>query len=102
MKDGVEGAGGYISAKPYTAIVQAPPYRQALTFLGKGALLSLGGDLEDTIVERFTATRDYRGLFLLHIRVAPPERGAQENADGGEGRRIPTSPSCRCGHRDAT
>ncbi len=150
VKDGVEGTGGYISAKPYTAVVLVTPYNQALAFLGKGALLSLGGDrkvgflvrgidrvqvevgrvlpnqlqhlaplmgdfakpqlygIEDTIVERFTATRDYhgrqpgkpvfdsidlgqylqdkagsrRGLFLLHIRVAPPERtGGEEDGE---------------------
>jgi uncharacterized protein YfaS (alpha-2-macroglobulin family) len=154
VKEGVEGTGGYISAKLYTATIQVTPYRQALTFLGKGALLSLGGDrkvgflvrdvdrvqvevgrvlpnqlqhmaprmwdfskpqvydLEDSIVERFTSTRDYRGrqpgkpifdsvdlgqylldkaqnqrgLFLLHIRVAPPERSSQESGDGGEER----------------
>jgi len=152
VKEGVEGTGGYISAKPYTATIRVAPYRQALTFLGKGALLSLGGDrkvgflvrdvdrvqvevgrvlpnqlqhlapqmwdfskpqiydLEDSIVERFTATRDYRGrqpgkpifdsidlgqylldkaqnqrgLFLLHIRSAPPGRGLQESGEGGE------------------
>ena len=44
VKDGVEGTGGYISAKPYAATVQVAPYPPALTFLGKGALLSLGGD----------------------------------------------------------
>ena len=148
VKEGVQGAGGYVSAKPYLATIQVAPYRQALTFLGEGALLSLTGDrkvgflvrdvdrvqvevgrvlpnqlqhlapqmwdfskpqiyggLEDTIVERFTATRDYpgrqpgkpvydsidlgqylqdkaqtkRGLFLLHIRSAP-----RANEDAGE------------------
>jgi hypothetical protein len=44
VKEGVQGTGGYVSAKPYTAAVQVEPYRQALTFLGKGALLSLSGD----------------------------------------------------------
>ena len=44
VKDGVQGTGGYISGKPYTATIQVTPYRQALTFLGKGALLSLAGD----------------------------------------------------------
>ncbi len=41
---GVEGIGGYISGKPYAGTFQVQPYRQALTFLGKGALLSLSGD----------------------------------------------------------
>ena len=152
VKEGVQGTGGYVSGKPYTATIQVTPYRQALTFLGKGALLSLAGDrkvgflvrdvdkvqvevgrvlpnqlqhlapqmwdfskpqvsgMEDSIVERFTATRDYRGrqpgkpiydsidlgqylldkaqnqrgLFLLHIRSVPPEKNNQENPDGGE------------------
>ena len=152
VKEGVQGTGGYVSGKPYTATIQVTPYRQALTFLGKGALLSLAGDrkvgflvrdvdrvevevgrvlpnqlqhlapqmwdfskpqlydAEDSIVERFTATRDYRGrppgkptydsidlgqylqdksqnqrgLFLLHIRSLPREKSAQENQDGGE------------------
>jgi len=152
-KEGIEGTGGYLSGKPYTATVQVIPYRQALTFLGQGALLSLTGDrkvgflvrdvdkvqvevgrvlpnqlqhlaprmwdfahpqvygLEDSIVERFTETRDYsgrqpgkptydsidlgqylqdkahnqRGLFLLHIRSAPKERSSQEGDDNGPG-----------------
>ena len=44
VPDGVEGTGGYISGKPYAGTFQVEPYRQALTFLGKGALLSLSGD----------------------------------------------------------
>src|SRR5579872_1517590 len=44
VPDGIEGTGGYIAGKPYTATVQVEPYHQALTFLGKGALLSLSGD----------------------------------------------------------
>jgi alpha-2-macroglobulin len=66
--------------------------------------------MEDSIVERFTAIRDYAAgnranrlttasmsastcrtkrrtsaaLFLLHIRSAPPEKHAAENEDGGE------------------
>jgi uncharacterized protein YfaS (alpha-2-macroglobulin family) len=149
VKDGVQGTGGYISGKPFTATILVTPYRQALTFLGKGALLPMAGDkkvgflardvgkvqvevgrvlpnqlqhlapqmwdfskpqlggLEDEIVERFTATRDYRGqkpgkptydsidlgqylldkgqnkrgLFLLHIRPAPVEKSSQENEE---------------------
>jgi uncharacterized protein YfaS (alpha-2-macroglobulin family) len=152
VKEGVQGTGGYVSGKPYAATIQVTRYRQTLTFLGKGALLSLAGDkkvgflvrdvdrvqvevgrvlpnqlqhlatqmwdfskpqiygMEDSIVERFTAIRDYRGrqpgkptydsidvgqylqdkaqnqrgLFLLHIRPAPPEKHAAENEDGGE------------------
>ena len=151
VKDGVQGTGGYISGKPFTATILVTPYRQALTFLGKGALLPMAGDkkvgflvrdvgkvqvevgrvlpnqlqhlapqmwdfskpqlggLEDEIVERFTATRDYRGqkpgkptydsidlsqylldkgqnkrgLFLLHIRPAPAEKSSQENEEAG-------------------
>ncbi|MGA2435889.1 MAG: MG2 domain-containing protein, partial [Bryobacteraceae bacterium] len=152
VKEGVQGTGGYASGKPYTATIQVTPYRQALTFLGNGALLSLAGDrkvgflvrdvdkvevevgrvlpnqlqhlapqmwdfskpqldgLEDSIVERFTAARDYRGqqpgkptydsidlgrylqdkaqnqrgLFLLHIRSVPREKSAEENEGGSE------------------
>ena len=152
VKEGVQGTGGYISAKPCIATIRVIPYRQALTFLGKGALLSLGGEkkagflvrdvdkvevevgrvlpnqlqhlapqmfdfskpqlygLEDSIVERFTAIREYRGrqpgkpiydsidlgqylqdkaqnqrgLFLLHIRSVPAEGKPQESEDGGE------------------
>ena len=40
----VQGTGGYISAKPFVATVKVVPYPQALTFLGKGALLPLSGD----------------------------------------------------------
>ena len=152
IKSGVEGTGGYISGKPFTATIQVSPYREALIFIGKGALLSLGGDrkvgflvrdvarvqvdvgrvlpnqlqhlapqmadfskpqidgAEDSIVERFTTTRDYqdrtpgkpvydsidlgkylqdqaknqRGLFLLHIRSVPPKENRQDDqANGG-------------------
>ncbi|MEO8661548.1 MAG: alpha-2-macroglobulin [Bryobacteraceae bacterium] len=44
VPEGVDGIGGFISGKPYTATYQVAPYREALTFLGKGALLSLSGD----------------------------------------------------------
>jgi uncharacterized protein YfaS (alpha-2-macroglobulin family) len=44
VKENVEGIGGYISGKPYTATFEIEPYRKALTFLGTGALLSLSGD----------------------------------------------------------
>ncbi len=44
VKDGVLGTGGYISGKPYVATLKVEPYRQALTFLGQGSLLSLSGD----------------------------------------------------------
>jgi uncharacterized protein YfaS (alpha-2-macroglobulin family) len=152
VKEGVQGTGGYISAKPYTASIQVAPYRRALTFLGTGALLSLGGDrkvgflvrdidrvqvevgrvlpnqlqhlapqmwdfskpqlwgMEDSIVERFTAIRDYRGrppgkptydsidlgkylqdnahsqrgLFLLHIRSVRRQESSSESEDGGD------------------
>ncbi len=104
VKEGVQGIGGYSRSSLTPRPSSVTPYRQALTFLGKGALLSLAGDkkvgflvrdvdkvqvevgrvlpnqlqhlapqmwdfskpqlygdLEDSIVERFTATRDYRG-----------------------------------------
>ena len=156
VKDGVEGTGGYISAKPYAATVQVEPYPPALKFLGRGALLSLAGDrkvgyltrdvdmvevevgrvlpnqiqhvapqmldyakpelgdLENSIVERFTVKRDYRGkaagkptydsidlgqylqdraqsrrgLFLLHVRSVRPDAGRPVQpapSDEGEG-----------------
>jgi uncharacterized protein YfaS (alpha-2-macroglobulin family) len=44
MPSGIEGIGGYLAGKPFTATLQVEPYRQALTFLGQGALLSLSGD----------------------------------------------------------
>jgi uncharacterized protein YfaS (alpha-2-macroglobulin family) len=44
VKPGVQGTGGYISGKPYVAVVKVGPYRRMLTFLGQGALLSLSGD----------------------------------------------------------
>lgn len=44
VKDAVQGIGGYVSGKPYVATVKVMPYPQALTFLGNGALLPLGGD----------------------------------------------------------
>jgi alpha-2-macroglobulin len=44
VKDGVAGTGGYVSGKPMLATLKVEPYRQALTFLGQGALLSLTGD----------------------------------------------------------
>jgi len=149
VKDGVQGTGGYISGKPYIATILIEPYKQALTFLGQGALLPLAGDrkvgflvrdvesvqvevgrvlpnqiqhlapqmwdfskpqlfgdLEDSIVERFTATRSYhgqpgkptydsidlgqylqdkaqnrRGLFLLHIRSVARQKDSQEDED---------------------
>lgn len=42
--EGIEGIGGYIAGKPFAGTFQVEPYKQALTFLGKGALLSLAGD----------------------------------------------------------
>jgi uncharacterized protein YfaS (alpha-2-macroglobulin family) len=44
VREGIEGTGGYIAAKPYVATVHVDPYPQKLTFLGEGALLSLSGD----------------------------------------------------------
>ena len=141
VTEGVQGIGGYVSAKPFVATIKVAPYRKALTFLGKGALLSLSGEkkigflvrdierveveigrvlanqlhhiapeswdyshpnvayMEDKLVERFSSIREYTGkapgkptydsidlgrylqetptapygLFLLHLRVAPPK-----------------------------
>ncbi len=44
VSDGVEGTGGYVSGKPFVSSFQVAAYPQALTFLGKGALLSLSGE----------------------------------------------------------
>src|SRR5262245_51458249 len=44
VKAGVQGVGGYISGKPFIAVIKVRPYRRALTFLGQGCLLSLPGD----------------------------------------------------------
>ena len=44
VNDGIQGTGGYISGKPYVGTIEVQPYRQALTFLGQGALLSMSGD----------------------------------------------------------
>ncbi len=44
VKDGVQGIGGYLSGKPFVATIRVERYKQALTFLGQGALLSLSGD----------------------------------------------------------
>ena len=44
VPENVQGIGGYISGKPYAATLVVDPYKQALTFLGQGALLSLSGD----------------------------------------------------------
>ena len=44
VKPGVQGTGGYLSGKPYVAVVKVGPYRRMLTFLGQGSLLSVSGD----------------------------------------------------------
>ena len=44
VPENIQGVGGYISGKPYVATIVVEPYKQALTFLGQGALLSLSGD----------------------------------------------------------
>ena len=44
VKEGVQGIGGYISGKPFVAVVKVSPYNRMLTFLGQGALLSLNGE----------------------------------------------------------
>lgn len=44
VKDGIQGTGGYISGKASISTLKVEPYRQALTFLGHGSLLSLAGD----------------------------------------------------------
>jgi uncharacterized protein YfaS (alpha-2-macroglobulin family) len=167
VKDGVQGTGGYLSGKPFVAVVKVAPYNRMLTFLGQGALLSLSGDkkvgflsrdvervdveigrvlpnqlqhlapqmwdfsrpsiysgLEDTLVERFTTTREYRGrqpgkptydsidvgqylqdktdarrgLFLLHLRAhaeREAERAADDEADEDGDRRGRTTEDTR-------
>src|SRR5581483_1165263 len=44
VPENIQGTGGYISGKPYVAALAVEPYKQALTFLGQGSLLSLSGD----------------------------------------------------------
>ena len=66
VRDGVEGTGGYISGKPYLGAFQVQPYRQALTFLGKGALLSLSGDKKVGFL-----TRDVEHVEVEIGRVLP-------------------------------
>jgi uncharacterized protein YfaS (alpha-2-macroglobulin family) len=44
VKDGVQGVGGYLSGKPFVSTIRVERYKQALTFLGQGSLLSLSGD----------------------------------------------------------
>ena len=44
VRDGIEGTGGYVSTKPFTAVFEVAPYPKALKFLGEGSLLSLSGD----------------------------------------------------------
>src|SRR5579872_1247486 len=63
---GVDGIGGYISGKPLTGAFQVEPYRQALTFLGKGALLSLSGDKKVGFL-----TRDVNHVEIEIGRVLP-------------------------------
>lgn len=52
VQQGVDGVGGYFSAKPYVDLVQVIPYVQALKFLGEGALLSQSGDRKVGFVAR--------------------------------------------------
>ena len=58
VKDGVQGTGGYLSAKPYVASVKVQPYQQKLTFLGEGALLSMSGDRKVGFLVRDVASVD--------------------------------------------
>jgi alpha-2-macroglobulin len=66
VKDGVQGTGGYISAKPYVVSIRVIPYRQALTFLGTGALLPMGGDKKVGFL-----VRDVPGVEVEIGRVLP-------------------------------
>jgi len=66
VPEGVDGVGGYVSGKPYAAIFQVEPYKQALTFLGKGALLSLTGDKKLGFL-----TRDVNHVEVEVGRVLP-------------------------------
>jgi uncharacterized protein YfaS (alpha-2-macroglobulin family) len=44
VPENIQGVGGYVSGKPFAATLVVEPYKQALTFLGQGSLLSLSGD----------------------------------------------------------
>lgn len=44
IKAGVAGIGGYVSGKPYAAIVKVEPYTSTLILMGQGAILSLSGE----------------------------------------------------------
>lgn len=54
VKEGVEGVGGYFAAKPYIDTTIIAPYKQSLSFLGEGALLSQTGDRKVGFVVRDT------------------------------------------------
>ena len=66
VKDGVEGTGGYVSGKPFVAVVKVSPYNRMLTFLGHGALLSLTGDKKVGFL-----SRDVERVELEIGRVLP-------------------------------
>src|SRR6185503_603050 len=66
VKDGVEGTGGYISGKPYVATLRVARYKRALTFLGTGALLPLGGDRRIGFL-----ARDVEAVDVEVARVLP-------------------------------
>jgi uncharacterized protein YfaS (alpha-2-macroglobulin family) len=66
LAEGVEGTGGYVTGKPFAGTFQVEPYRQALTFLGKGALLSLSGDKKIGFL-----TRDVEHVEIEIGRVLP-------------------------------
>ena len=66
VKEGVQGTGGYITAKPFIAIVRVQQYRRALTFLGQGSLLSLSGDRKVGFL-----VRDVRRVEVEIGRVLP-------------------------------
>jgi uncharacterized protein YfaS (alpha-2-macroglobulin family) len=68
VKAGVEGIGGYLSAKPLVATVKVEPYQRALTFLGQGALLPLTGDKKVGFL-----TRDVEKVDVEIGRVLPDQ-----------------------------
>src|SRR5207244_1586920 len=63
IHDGVQGTGGYISAKPFVSTVQVAPYPRALTFLGQGSLLSLSGDKKVAFLAR--------GVERVPVEIGP-------------------------------
>jgi uncharacterized protein YfaS (alpha-2-macroglobulin family) len=66
VKDGVQGVGGYVSGKPFVATIRVERYKQALTFLGQGSLLSLSGERKVGFL-----VRDVDSVTVEVARVLP-------------------------------